>query len=602
MIILPMGPVIIGISAHFHDSACCLLRGGRLVAAAQEERFSRIKHDPSIPKAAFRYCLKEAGLTIADVDAVAYYEDPIKKLDRQLWMGLPSVPPSAPQALFRLDAMRPERDVREILGFDGRIVFVDHHEAHAASAYYFSGFPDAAILTVDAVGEWATTTYGRAEGPSLEIIEEVTFPDSIGLLYSAVTAYLGFEVNDAEYKVMGLAPYGEPSMADQVRQLIAVSSDGSFRLVREYFDFSGGRLFSGKMCDLFARPARRPESELDQFTKDLARSLQVVLEEILLAKVAHLHTRVPSDHLCLAGGVALNCVAVERIVREGPFRHVFVQPASSDAGGALGAAALAHVRLTGTHPGVTPMTQVFVGPAFSSREVARLFGASAARVEDFQGRDLSAVASAKADCDVIAAAADRLAAGKVIGWFQGRMEFGPRALGNRSILADPRIDDMRDRINRQVKKREAFRPFAPAVLAERAADHFVLDHAAPFMTETCRVRSPLPLPAITHVDGSARVQTVDADANPRFHRLLREFERRTGCPILLNTSFNLRGEPIVCTPIDAIRCFVQSDLDCLVIEDLLLDRAGLPETWLEWLRGPARAMPSAVATTTYTLL
>jgi len=586
-----MRPAIVGISAHFHDAACCLLRAGQLVAAAQEERFTRRKHDPSMPKAALRYCLAQAGLTIADIDAVAYYEDPVKKLDRQLWMGLPQVPQASPQALFRLDAMRPERELRELLGFEGEILYVDHHEAHAASAYYFSGFPESAILTVDAVGEWATTTFARGDGARLELLEEVSFPDSIGLLYSTLTAYLGFDVNDAEYKVMGLAPYGEPTMVDKIWALIAESDGGRFRLAPEYFDFSG-RLFSQKLCDLFGRPAREPESALDQFAKDVARSLQVVLEELLLAKVAHLHARVPSAHLCLAGGVALNCVAIERIVRHGPFASVFVQPAASDAGGALGAAALAHVRLTGRHPGLERIPHVFLGPSFASSEVARLFAPSAAKVEDFRGRE----------AELIDAAADRLAAGQAIGWFQGRMEFGPRALGNRSILADPRVEGMRDRINRLVKKREAFRPFAPAVLAERAAEHFDLDHPAPFMVETCRVRSPLDLPAITHVDGSARVQTVEAGANPRFHRLLQAFERRTGCPVLLNTSFNLRGEPVVCTPADALLCFVRSDLDCLVVEDFLLDRAGLPACWLEWFRAATPQAAKAVSSSTYTLL
>jgi carbamoyltransferase len=587
-----MRPAIVGISAHFHDAACCLLRDGQLVAAAQEERFTRLKHDPSMPKAAFRYCLAQAGLTIADIDAVAYYEDPIKKLDRQLWMGLPEVPQTSPQALFRLDARRPERELRELLGFEGEILYVDHHEAHAASAYYFSGFPEAAILTVDAVGEWATTTFARGDGARLELLEEVSFPDSIGLLYSTLTAYLGFDVNDAEYKVMGLAPYGEPTMVDKIRLLIAESDGARFRLAHEYFDFSGGRMFTQKLCDLFGRPEREPESALDQFTKDVARSLQAVLEELLLAKVAHLHARVPSTHLCLAGGVALNCVAVERIVREGPFERVFVQPAASDSGGALGAAALTHVRLTGRHPGIERLPHVFLGPSFSGAEVARLFGPSAAKVQDFRGRE----------ADLIDATADRLAAGQAIGWFQGRMEFGPRALGNRSILADPRVEGMRDRINRLVKKREAFRPFAPAVLAERAAEHFDLDHPAPFMVETCRVRSPLALPAITHVDGSARLQTVEALANPRFHRLLQAFERRTGCPILLNTSFNLRGEPVACTPADALLCFIRSDLDCLVVEDFLLDRAGLPASWLEWFRATPPQACQAVSSSTYTLL
>jgi carbamoyltransferase len=583
---------ILGISAHFHDSACCALQDGKLTAAAQEERFTRVKHEPRIPKQAFRYCLSAAGLTIADVDCVAYYEDARKKLDRQLWMGLPQLPAATPQSLFRLDAMRPEREIRELLGFEGRIEVVEHHQAHAASAFFFSGFDDAAVLTVDAVGEWATTTYGRAQGAELKLFEEVHFPHSLGLLYSAITAYLGFDVNDAEYKVMGLAPYGDPSYVKEIRALIEYLDGGQFRLNLKYFEFfKGERMFSEELCDLLGAPPREPESELSQFAKDVARSLQVVLEEVLLQKVHYLHEMAPSDNLCLAGGVALNCVAIERIAAEGPFAHVFVQPAATDAGGALGAAALAHVRLTGEAPDTGPMTHVYLGPSFSSSRISRLFRPTSAAVEDFTGRE----------DELLESVVERLARGEVIGWFQGRMEFGPRALGNRSILADPRDPAMRDRINALVKKREAFRPFAPAVLESRAGDHFALDHPVPFMVETCQVTSPLDLPAITHVDGSARPQTVDG-TNPRFHRLLETFERRTGCPILLNTSFNVRGEPIVCTPVDALLCFIRSDLDCLVMEDLVLGRDGIPEAWLDWFHDTTPRMERGVADSVYTLL
>ncbi|MEK6276211.1 MAG: carbamoyltransferase N-terminal domain-containing protein [Actinomycetota bacterium] len=587
-----LGLNIVGVSSHFHDSACCVLRDGNLIAAAQEERFTRLKHDPGIPKEAFRYCLTEAGLTIADVDCVAYYEDPQKKLDRQLWMGLPQLPVATPQALFRLDAMRPEREIRELLGFEGQIEFVEHHQAHAASAFFFSGFDDAAVLTVDAVGEWATTTYGRARGAGLELFEEVQFPHSLGLLYSAITSYLGFDVNDAEYKVMGLAPYGEPAYLDEIRALIEPLEGGQFRLNLEYFDFfRGERMFSDALSDLLGAPPREAESELSPFAKDVARSLQVVLEEILLEKVRYLHGCVPSTNLCLAGGVALNCVAIERIGLEGPFERVFVQPAATDAGGALGAAALAHVRLTGEAPNPAPLAHVYLGPSFSSAHITQLLRPSAAKVEDFAGRE----------DELVEAIAERLASGEVIGWFQGRMEFGPRALGNRSILADPRNPEMRDRINALVKKREAFRPFAPAVLESKARDHFALDHPAPFMVETCQVVSALDLPAITHVDGSARPQTVDG-TNPRFHRLLEAFERRTGCPVLLNTSFNMRGEPIVCSPVDALLCFIRSNLDCLVLEDFVLDRNGLPEAWLDWFGGTSPRLERGVADSIYTLL
>jgi carbamoyltransferase len=569
------------------------MEDGRLVAAAQEERFTRVKHDPEIPRLAFRYCLEQSGKTISEIDCVAYYEDPVKKLDRQLWAGLPQLPTTSPLSLFCLDAMRPARDIREVLGFDGEILFVDHHKAHAASSYYFSGFPDAALLTVDAVGEWATTSYGRAEGKGFELFEEVCFPDSIGLLYSAITAYLGFDVNDAEYKVMGLAPYGEPRYVEEMYSLIKVGEGGQFRLQLEYFDLLGGEtMYSEKLCTLLGKPPRVPEAELLQFHKDVARSLQTVLEEVLLTKVRYLHTMVNSENLCMAGGVALNCTANARILRDGPFKRLFVQPASSDAGGCLGAAAIAHVQLTGERPETEPMRHLYLGPSFDNDEIAAIFAPGRAKVLDFRGQE----------DELLRATVERLAAGKVVGWFQGKMEFGPRALGGRSILADPRAPQMRDRINALVKKRESFRPFAPAVLASRVGEHFELDHLSPFMLETCRVKSALDLPSITHVDGSARVQTVEAESSPRFHCLLQEFERRTGCPILLNTSFNLRGEPIVCTPLDALLCFIRSGLDCLIMEDFLLDRTALPESWISWFGNTSPRSGAAISQSVYTLL
>jgi carbamoyltransferase len=563
----PSAPTIIGISAYFHDAASCLLQGGRLVAAAEEERFSRKKFDASLPCAATRNCLRQAGLTMADVDCVAYYENPTKKLGRQIWMSLPGLPPV--EAARRLDPERPAREIRELLGFDGRVEFVEHHQAHAASSYFFSGFPDAAVLTVDGVGEWATTSYGRARGMDIELFEEVQFPDSLGLLYATLTSYLGFSVNEGEYKVMGLAPYGRPRLRDRVRALVRSEGGGQFQLDMRYFDFlRGHRMYSDAMIDLLGAPPRVPEAEFDSFHHDLASSLQAVLEDILLEKVRYLYQRAPSENLCLAGGVALNCVANARIEREGPFRRMFVQPAANDAGSALGAAALAHVRLGGGRP-PDRLEHVYLGPAASAAELDLLLSAMPIRPADYRDDEAG----------LLAAVVDRLDAGQVIGWFQGRMEFGPRALGARSILADPRDEGMRDRINALVKKREAFRPFAPAVLVEKASEHFELDHPSPFMLETCQVRSRLRLPAITHVDGSARVQTVEAHTAPRFAALLREFERRTGCPILLNTSFNLRDEPIVCSPIDALLCFVRSGLDALVLEHFLIDRRQLPEAW-----------------------
>jgi len=565
--------VIVGISAHYHDSACCLLKDGKLIAAAEEERFTRIKHDSGIPTNAFRYCLKEAGVSIADVTCLAYYEDPYKKVARQLWAGLPDIL-SNPKRRFRIDPGRAEDEIRQCLGYDGDIELVEHHLSHAASAYYFSGFREADILTVDGVGEWATTTYGRGVGREIDLFEEVTFPDSIGLFYSAITAYLGFEVNDAEYKVMGLAPYGEPKHLDKVLQLIASGDRGQYRLNLEYFDFlAGERMYSDKLVELFGQPPREPESDLAQFHKDMAASVQRALEVILLDKAAYLHSRYPSDNLCMAGGVALNCVANGKILRQGPFKKLFVQPAASDAGGALGAAAVACVRRTDDRLSQEPMKHVYLGPRFSSRDVARVIHPSplAPAAHDFTGDTKG----------LIRATAERLADGKVIGWFQGRMEFGPRALGARSIIADPRRPEMRDRINELVKMREAFRPFAPAVLESKMAEHFEIDHSSPFMLETCRVISNLSLPAITHVDGSARVQTVNENSNPRFHDLLVEFDRLTGCPILLNTSFNLRGDAIVLEPVHAIWTFAISNIDALVMEDFIIDRARRPDAWSE---------------------
>ncbi|MFE9423844.1 carbamoyltransferase [Kitasatospora sp. NPDC006697] len=588
------GPVVVGISAHFHDAACAVLVGGELVAAAHEERFTRVKQDPSLPRNALRECLRTAGLTIADVDRVAYYEDPVKKLDRQLWQALPMLPDTRPEALHGLDADRPLREIRELLGFDGPVEIVDHHLSHAASAYYYSGFPDSAVLTVDAVGEWTTTAWGRGEGADLELLADVEFPHSLGLLYSTITGHLGFEVNEGEYKVMGLAPYGEPRYADRVRQLIEVTPEGSFRLDLRYFDFANSRtMASPALTELLGIAPREPESRLDQVHSDLARSLQLVTEEVLLALAARARRLTGSDRLCMAGGVALNVVAVRRIVEEGPFREVFVQPAAGDAGGSLGAAAVAHRRLTGQRPAQGRMRSALLGPGHSPDEVARTLAAAGDRgFHDFRGREE----------DLLAAVADRLAEGKVVGWFHGRTEFGPRALGGRSILADPRRPDMRDRINASVKMREAFRPFAPAVLAEQASEHFRLDHESPFMLETCEVVSEHDLPAVTHVDRSARVQTVTEQANGRFYRLVKAFEARTGCPVVLNTSFNLRGEPIVQTAEDALLCFVRSAIDCLVLEDFVIDRADLPQAWHSWFGDTRPRTSSTVSHSVYSFL
>jgi carbamoyltransferase len=557
---------IIGISAGYHESSCCLLQDGKLVAAAAEERFSRLKHDPRIPIHAFRFCLEEGGIGITDIDVLAYYESPTRKLSRQLWAGrsIPGMP--------WLDSQRAERLIREGLGYEGPIESFDHHQSHAASTFFYSGFPDAAILTVDGVGEWATTTYGSAQGKSLMIFEEVLFPHSLGMLYSTLTSYLGFRVNGGEYKVMGLAPYGEPRYVDRLRRLIAPGPRGQYTLAMEYFDFvRGERMFSAALCELLGASARVPETAIEPFHKDVAKSLQVVLEEVLLEKAAYLAGEVDSPNLCMAGGVALNCVANARILREGPFERLFVQPAAGDSGGCLGAAALAHIRLTGERHTTEPLSHVYLGPHYGADEISRLIVATGLPALDFTGREP----------DLLEAAVDRLAAGRVVGWFHGGMEFGPRALGARSLLADPRDPGMRERLNRQVKKREGFRPFAPILLRERVAEHLDLDHDSPFMLETCQVRSPLSLPAITHVDGSARPQTVDRRYAPRLAALLEAFESRTGCPMLLNTSFNVRSEPIVCSPLDALICMAVSGIDSLVLESWLIDRESIPAHWPE---------------------
>jgi carbamoyltransferase len=563
---------IIGISCGYHDSACCLLQDGRLTAAVQEERFSRVKNDKSFPAAAFRYCLNHADLTIADVDCIAFYEDPCQKLSRQLWMGmLPGLAPDRRASIrSRAIGTYPPEEIRIVTGYDGPIEIVDHHLSHAASTYFFSGFEEAAILTVDGVGEWPTTTYNLGSGAEIKRLGSVEFPDSLGLFYSAVTGYLGFEVNEGEYKVMGLAPYGRPTYIKQIRKIIENGPRGEFRLNLKYYAFlQSDRMFSDDLPELLGNPPRIPESEITQFHMDVARSAQVVLEDVLLSKVGYLHSIVPSENLCMAGGVALNVVANSRCLNEGPFKRLFVQPAAGDAGGCLGAAAVAHVRCLGVRPRQQRLEHVYLGPGNSVDETWHVLHSSGVTFRDYR----------EDEAGLIETTVDRLVEGQVVAWVSGRMEFGPRALGARSILADPRRPEMRDRINALVKQRERFRPFAPAVLEEFAAEYFDLNHSSPFMLEVCQVVSPIQLPAVTHVDGSARIQTVTPSANKRFAELIRHFYNRTGCPILLNTSFNLRGEPIVCSISDAISTFGRSKIDALVLEDFVIERADIPRAW-----------------------
>ena len=582
--------IIIGVSALYHDSACAIVVDGRLAAAAQEERFTRRRFDQAMPVYAFAHCLRQAGINIHDVDCVAYYEEPQKKLERQLWMGLPQVPPVRREALFRLDATRPFREIRNLLGYGGKILTVGHHEAHAASAFYCSGFEEAALLTIDAVGEWATTTYGKADAQGIHVLEEVRFPHSLGLLYATLTNYLGFQVNSDEYKVMGLAPYGRPIYLEKLRNLIEDLPGGQFRLNGRYFDFAGSdKMFTPALADLLGIPPRGPDEDVNHLHENLAASLQALLEEIVLGKLHHLSQLTGSDRVCYAGGVALNCVANARFMREGPFRNWFIQPAAGDAGCAAGAALAVHHRLAESFS-PQRLTNARMGPEYDNEILRQILRQSGVPYADYTGRT----------ADLISATASRLAQRKVAGWFQGRMEFGPRALGSRSILADPRDANMRDHINALVKKREAFRPFAPAVVAERCSEFFELDRESPFMLETAQVRNKESLPAVTHVDGSARVQTVARDVDSQFHALLTEFGRLTGYPVLLNTSFNMRGEPIVCDPVDALICFVRASLDVLVAGDIMVERQAIPPDWIQWVSRVAPHRPPTISSDAYT--
>ena len=583
---------ILGISAFYHDSAACLVRDGEIIAAAQEERFSRRKHDDRFPRHAIDYCLREAGIAdSSQLDAVAFYEKPFVKCDRlfSTYLGV------APRGLRSFITAVPvwikqkiwiKQVLRDELKFEGTILFPEHHESHAASAFFPSPFEEAAVLTIDGVGEWATTTIGRGAGNRVDLLRELHFPHSLGLLYSAFTYYLGFRVNSGEYKVMGLAPYGEPRFRDMIlSELIDLKADGSLRLNLAHFDFLAGlRMTNQSFARLFGAPRRQPEAELTQLHMDVARSLQAVTEEAMLRMARHAHEVTGSRNLCLAGGVALNCVGNGRILREGPFEKIWIQPAAGDAGGALGAA------LVGWHHYHDGSRQAcgdhdaqkasLLGPSFDPAEFIERNGIPHEHLEEDQ---------------LMPRVAALLEERQVVGWYQGRVEFGPRALGNRSIIADPRAQEMQARLNEKIKFRESFRPFAPAVLRERVADYFALDQPSPYMLLVAPVKSAddaadgnaagfgdrlravrSAIPAVTHVDRSARVQTVDERENPRFHSLLRAFEERTGCAVLVNTSFNVRGEPPVCSVADAYRCFMRTGMDYLVLGDYLVDKRQQP--------------------------
>jgi carbamoyltransferase len=589
---------ILGISAYYHDSAAAILRDGVVVAAAQEERFTRKKHDASFPHEAIRSCLESTGTRPADIDLVAFYDKPFLKFDRLVETYLAFAPrgfASFREALpvWVKDKLFQKRSiVKELAQLDDgpdwgkKLIFSEHHLSHAASAFYPSPFEHAAVLTLDGVGEWTTSSLALGNGRDLKVMREIQFPHSLGLLYSAFTYYTGFKVNSGEYKVMGLAPYGSPRFVDVIKEnLIDIKDDGSFRLNLDYFEYCTGlTMTNGKFADLFGGPARTPEQRLTQREMDLAASVQAITEEVML-KLAHgIAKETGERNLCLAGGVALNCVANGKLLRKKYFDRLWMQPAAGDAGGALGAAYIAHFRFKGQerklNGAMDGMKGGYLGPQFTQPDIeARL-------------RRAGAVFEVMEDNSLIEACATSLADGKALGWFQGRMEFGPRALGGRSILGDARSPSMQKTLNLKVKYRESFRPFAPSVLAEDAKKYFVLDAESPYMLLVADVAEEhriamsdeqkalfgieklnVPrssIPAITHVDYSARVQTVHKETNPLYHALISRFRELTGCPVLVNTSFNVRGEPIVCTPQDAFRCFMGSEIDVLAVGNCLL--------------------------------
>jgi len=582
---------IIGVSAFFHDASVCLVQHGKLTFAASEERYTRIKHDPRLPVEAFRRCLLDSGLCPEDISCVAYYEDPQAKASRQLATALQKVRPL--DDLPRIAPRRVADQIRFGFGYEGPFRCYPHHASHAASAYFFSGFDKAAVLVVDAVGEWSSTSYWQAAGAELKMLEEVRFPDSIGMVYSALTSYLGFDVNEGEYKVMGLAAYGRPCFVDAVRELLRDGPGGSYSVNLEHLPYDrSDQIFKDSLSRLFGVPPRLPNAPIEPAHADIAASLQIVLEEILLSKVGYLHRITGCENLCMAGGVALNCVANSRIRHESPFRELFVQPAANDAGGALGAAALAHVEFMGQPPRGGRQHHAYLGSRESPDDIERMLRAAGVRYSRFAGRQN----------DLAEYVAQSLQNGAIVGWYQGRMEFGPRALGARSILADPRRPSIKDRISETVKRRESFRPFAPAVLEEEAGRFFDgFEGPLPFMLETVSVKAGADLPAITHIDGSARLQTVDGQDHPGFAGLLSAFNRLTGCAVLLNTSFNQRGEPIVCTTFDAFFCFLRARLDVLVLEDIVVEHSGIPHEWLD-VFCPNRVHESGINNSTYTLL
>jgi len=588
---------ILGISAFYHDSAACLVKDGDIIAAAQEERFTRKKHDFSFPKQAIQYCLQEAGITMKEVNYVGFYEKPFIKFERILhtylsyapWgflSFLKAMPLWLKQKLFIKDYMQQE------LNFEGEFIFTDHHESHAASAFYPSPFEKAAVLTMDGVGEWTTTSYGLGQGNAIELNKEITFPHSLGLLYSAFTYYTGFRVNSGEYKLMGLAPYGEPKYVDVIKtELIDIKNDGSFKLKMKYFNYCAGLTMTNKRFhELFGGPPRKPEAQITQKDMDVARSIQEVTQEVMLKMADHVYEETKCENLCLAGGVALNCVGNGVILRESKFKNIWIQPAAGDAGGALGVALFIWYRYLNNqrHGDKSQDDQKgsYLGPQFDDETIVTSFAGNNISYDKFSSEDIPMTVARLINDQ------------KVIGLFQGRMEFGPRALGARSIIGDARSIQMQSIMNRKIKFRESFRPFAPSVIKEQAQEYFKLNTQSPYMLlvahvseskiekeslnkrgqgiEQLKVKRSV-VPAITHVDYSARIQTVTEETNPLFYRIIQEFYKISGCPVIINTSFNIRGEPIVCTPLDAYRCFMCTDMDYLVMGNLIFDKTKQPD-------------------------
>lgn len=581
---------ILGISCFYHDSAACIVIDGNVLAAAQEERFSRKKHDPRFPRNAINYCLEEGGITAKDLDYVVFYDKPFLTFERLLMSYLTVAPRGLRSWLESMPLWLGQKLhipdlIKKETGYEGVVLFTEHHEAHAASAFYPSPFSESAILTIDGVGEWASASYGFGKGSDITLLKELHFPDSVGLLYSAFTYFTGFRVNSGEYKLMGLAPYGRPVYKDLIlTELVDLKEDGSIRLNLSYFDYLGGlRMTNKRFARLFGGPPRKPETEITQREMDMAASIQSVTEEIVLKMARHVYDETHSKNLCMAGGVALNCVANGRILREGPFENIWIQPAAGDAGGALGASLSVWYRYLDNERIASEdrdeQQGSYLGPSFSNGSVRDFLEGHRYAYRQLEKGERARVI------------AEEIAAGKIVGYMAGRMEFGPRALGARSILGDPRSEDIQSVMNLKIKYRESFRPFAPSVLEEKASKYFEIDRSSPYMLLVAGVREErrLPqvlnegmgimdrlkikrsdIPAVTHLDYSARLQTVNQEHKPDYYDVISEFEKLTGCAVIVNTSFNVRGEPIICSPEDAYRCFMRTEMDVLIMEDCIL--------------------------------